>query len=54
MEFWNTRYYQNEPVFTGDDSRSNLTKIKDMTYLVNLDEDKSIGTHWVVFYVKMI
>ena len=41
---WNTKYYLNEPKFTGVYSRNNLSKIKDGTYVINLDEFKSIGT----------
>ena len=32
-------------------SRDNLTKIKDGTYVINLDEYSDIGTHWVTLYV---
>ena len=28
-------------------SRNNLPKIKDGSYVINLDEFKSIGTHWI-------
>ena len=28
-------------------SRDNLAKIKDDTYIINLDEYSDIGTHWV-------
>ena len=41
------RYYQNEPKFNGVYSRNNLSKIKDGTYVISLDEFKSIGTHWI-------
>ena len=33
-------------------SRDNLTKIKDGTYIINLDEYSDIGTHWVALYVQ--
>ena len=33
-------------------SRHNLPKIKDDTYVINLDEYSDIGTHWVAFYVE--
>ena len=33
-------------------SRNNLPKIKDGAYVTNLDEFKSIGTHWIAFYVN--
>ena len=46
-------YYQNEPRFNGVYSRDNLHyKIKDGTYVVNLDEYSDIGSHWIVFYVE--
>ena len=32
--------------------RNNLPKIRDGTYVINLDEFKSIGTHWIVLYVS--
>ena len=30
----------------------NFPKIKDGAYVINLDEFKSIGTHWVALYVN--
>ena len=45
-------YYQNEPKFNGFYSRNNLPEIKDGAYVINLDEHKSIGTHWINFYVN--
>ena len=41
------KYCQNEPKFNDVYSRNNLPKIKDGTYKINLDEFKSIGTHWI-------
>ena len=38
------KYYQNEPKINGVYSRNNLPKMKDGTYVINLDESKSIGT----------
>ena len=38
-------YYQNEPKINGVYSRNNLPKIKDETYVINLDGFKLIGTH---------
>ena len=32
--------------------RNNLPKLKDETYLINLDEYKSIGNHWIALYVN--
>ena len=46
------KYYKNEPRFNGVYSRDNLSKIKDGTYIINLDEYFDIGTHWVALYVQ--
>ena len=46
------KYYQSEPKFNGVYSRNNLPKIKDGTYVINLDEFKSTGTHWIALYVN--
>ena len=46
------KYYQNEPRFNGVFSIDNLPKIKDGTYVKNLDEYSDIGTHWVALYVQ--
>ena len=45
-------YYQNEPEINGVYSRNNLAKIKDGKYVINLDEYKLIGTHWIALYVN--
>ena len=45
-------YYQNEPKFNGAYSRNNLPKIKGGTYVINLDEFKSVETHWIALYVN--
>ena len=42
---------KNEPRFNGVFSRDNLPKIKDGTYVINLDKYSDIGTHWVALYV---
>ena len=44
--------YQNEPRFNGVYSRDNLNKIKDGTYVININEYFDIGTHWVALYVN--
>ena len=44
-------YYQNELRFNGVYSRDNLPKIKDGSYIINLDEYSDIETHWVALYV---
>ena len=46
------KYYQNESKFNGVYSRNNLPKIKDGRYVINLDEYKSIGTHWIASFVN--
>ena len=46
------KYYQNEPKFNDVYSRNNLPKIKDEACVINLDDFKSIGTHWIDFYVN--
>ena len=46
------KYYYNEPKFNGVYSKHNLPKIKDWTYIINLDEFESIGTHWIDLYVN--
>ena len=47
-------YYQNEPRFNGVFSRYNLpnNNIKNGAYVINLDEYRNIGTHWVALYVN--
>ena len=47
------KYYENESRFNDVYSRGNLpNKIKDVTYVINLDEYFDIGTHWIALYVK--
>ena len=41
------KYCYNEIKFNGVYSRNNSPKIKDGPYVINLDEFKSIGTHWI-------
>ena len=44
---------QNELRFNGVFSRDNLRKkIKDGVYVINLDEHKDTGTHWVALFCK--
>ena len=47
-------YFQNKCKFSGIYSRNSLSKIKDGTYVINLDEYKSIGTHWIALYVNVL
>ena len=44
--------YQTSRKFNGVYSRNNLPKMKDRAYVINLDEYKSIGTHWIALYVN--
>ena len=46
------KYNQNKPKFTGAYSRNSFPKIKDGAYVINLDEFKPIGTHWIALYVN--
>ena len=42
------RYYENEPRFNEVFSRNNLPKkMKDGSYVMNLDKYVDIGTHWI-------
>ena len=43
--------YRNEPRFDGVYSRDNLPTIKDGAYVINLDDDFDIGTHWIALYM---
>ena len=51
-------YFENKPrfngiAFNGVCSRDNLSdKIKYRAYVINLDENSDIGTHWVALYVN--
>ena len=46
--------YHNELKYNGVYSRNNLPKTKDGTYVINIDEYKWIGTHWIRLYVNNI
>ena len=50
--FEKQKYYQIELRFNGVYSRDNLQKIKNGGYIINLDENSDIGTHWVALYVQ--
>ena len=58
MNFDIQKYYQNESKLNGVYSRNNLPKIKDgayvinRAYVINLDEYKSIETHWIALFVN--
>ena len=46
-------YYQNELRFNGVFSRDNLPNtIKNGAYVINVDEYRDIGTHWVALYIN--
>ena len=47
------KLYQNQLSFNGVYSRNNLSKIKDWTYIINLDEYESIGIRWIALYVNV-
>ena len=32
--------------------RNNLRKIENGSYIINLDEQTSVGTHWIAFYAN--
>ena len=49
--FETQKYYQDKPELNGDFARIILPKTKDGAYVINLDEYKSIGTYWIVWYV---
>ena len=49
--FWNRNLLSNEPKFNGFYSRDSLPKIKDGANVINLDEFKPIGYHWIGLYV---
>ena len=43
---------KSETKFNGAYSRNNLPKIMYWRYVINVDEYKSIETHWIAFYVN--
>ena len=45
-------YFKDEPRFNGIYSKDNLPKLKEGVYVINLDQSKNTGTHWVVVFVK--
>ena len=44
--------YQKEPRLKGVYTRNNSPKTKDGEYIINLNEYKSIGLHWIDLYVN--
>ena len=47
-----TKCYQNEAKFNDAYWRNNLSKMKDVTYIINLDEYESIETNWIALYMN--
>ena len=45
--------YENKSKFNAVYLRNNLPMIKDETYAINLDEQKSVETHWIALYVNV-
>ena len=52
FKFTTKKYCQNKPTFNDVYLGNNLLKIKDGSYVVNLDGSKSLGTNWVALYVS--
>ena len=49
------KYYQNESRFNGVYSRNNLPeKIKDGSYVLNLNGYADVGTHWIALFCNRI
>ena len=46
------KYHQNKPKSSGVYSRNNLFKIKNGTFIMNLDECESLETHRIILYVN--
>ena len=46
------KYYQIEPKFNGVYSRNNWSKIKDGTFIINLDQYEWIGAHCIALHVN--
>ena len=46
------KYYQNEPRFNDVYSRDSMPKIKDGTYVINLDDYSDIRTYWIALYAR--
>ena len=49
-EIW--KYYQRETTFDAAYSRNIQSKAKDVSYVINVDEYKSKGTHWIALHVN--
>ena len=44
------KYYLKKPRFNDAYLQNNLPKVKNGGYVINPDEYKPIGTHWIVLY----
>ena len=47
------KYAQRETKFSEVYSRNNSPVVKNGAYVLNLDESKSIGSHWIALYVTV-
>ena len=45
-----TKYFNYRHRFNGIFSRDNLTRIKNETFIINIDDKQSIGAHWVSLF----
>ena len=52
-KFWNKKVLSAEPKFKDVYSRNNLPQIKHEAYLINFDEFKPMGTHWITLHVNV-
>ena len=46
------KYHQNKPKLNGVYLRNNLPKVKDVAYLINIDEFKWTETHWIALFMN--
>ena len=46
-----TKYFNDEPRFNGVFLRNNLPRMKDTAYVINLDDKKSKGFHWISLFI---
>ena len=44
--------YKNKPESKDLSSINNLSKKQELTYVINLDEYKSLWTHWIALFVN--
>ena len=49
-----SEYFNYDPGFNGVFSRKNLPKIKDVAYVMNLDDKNSKRTQWVSLFIEKI